>query len=100
MSGEDRLAYVHVTLSKTVRALKGGLCTGASPGSVAILPESWDEMETKALLQFVLFHGTADAWPKFTRSSQYWVQAAEFVKERTGRHCKWTAISNSSVGKR
>jgi len=27
-------------------------------------PEAWDKVETKALLEFLLFYWTSDAWPR------------------------------------
>jgi hypothetical protein len=28
------------------------------------VPDHWSDTELKALVEFVLFHGTADKWPK------------------------------------
>lgn len=42
----------------------------------------WTESELKALVEFVLFHGTGDHWPTH-KQKLYWKNAAEFVKKQT-----------------
>lgn len=45
--------------------------------------EPWSEREVKALVEFILFHGTGDKWPA-TKNDSFWSKAALFVKQRTG----------------
>ena len=54
--------------------------TGAAAKCVP-QPEAWDKVETKALLEFVLFYGTSDAWPTFTQSSRFCREAADFAED-------------------
>ena len=44
-------------------------------------PEAWDKAETKAMLEFVLFYWTSDAWPTFTQSSRFCWEAVDFCRE-------------------
>ena len=39
-------------------------------------------METKALLEFVLFHGTLDTWPMFTNSSRFWRETTRICEAK------------------
>lgn len=45
--------------------------------------EPWSEQEVKALVEFILFHGTGSKWPA-TKNDAFWSKAASFVKERGG----------------
>ena len=44
-------------------------------------PSSWSDEESKALLEFLLFHRPSDKWPS-TKNQQFWGSAAEFVELR------------------
>ena len=66
--------------------------TSATSASVTVHTQTWSEDEIKALLEFLLFHGEAGAWPCHKRDA-FWKGAASYVKicsksshERTGKH--------------
>ena len=45
---------------------------------------SWSDTELTALVEFVLFRGTADRWPG-TKNRRFWESTATFVGQRSGR---------------
>lgn len=44
---------------------------------------AWSAEENKSLLEFVLLHGDSNVWPTHPRSSTFWENAANFVKQRS-----------------
>lgn len=48
-----------------------------------VAEESWSDEETKALLEFLLFHnGPGVVWFKRGSSKSFWVAAAKFIRDR------------------
>lgn len=43
----------------------------------------WQDVEEKALVEFILLFGEGDTWPA-TKDVKYWESAAKFVHERSG----------------
>lgn len=43
----------------------------------------WQEVEEKALVEFILLYGNGDSWPA-TKDVKYWDSAAKFIQERSG----------------
>ena len=43
----------------------------------------WQEIEEKALVEFILLYGNGDSWPA-TKDLKYWDSAAKFIHERSG----------------
>lgn len=43
----------------------------------------WQEVEEKALVEFILLYGNGDSWPA-TKDWKYWDSAAKFIQERSG----------------
>ena len=62
-------------------------------------PEAWDKVETKALLEFVLFYGTSDAWPTFTQSGRFWREATDFAEDRLVAEVHGQVAANPFAGK-
>ena len=46
------------------------------------LADPWSEDNNKALIGFILFHGTGDKWSSHSRSSNFWSEAVAFFHKR------------------
>ena len=53
-----------------------------SPASSVSL-ETWSDDENKALVKFVLFYSSPNAWPTYGKTHKYWREAAEYVQLRS-----------------
>ena len=63
--------------------------------------DTWSDEESKALVEFVLFHAQEGRWPTFPKSSKFWAEVAEYVQKRGGsdskRTGKWIRAEISSL---
>ena len=68
---------------KPLRAIARKRLDFSSSHSQPPSADPWNEEKNKALVEFLLFHGTGDKWPLHSRSSNFRSEAAAFIHERS-----------------